>query len=185
MSPLAIGLDVSELRLGYAIVTYEDQSPLALGVEDLRERDGGWVEDQVIRAVSHVRDEVLRLGFEREDVWVVGVEDAYVGPSVKGSLRHAAVVGMARAMAASNFGRQTAVVPIGADEWRGLCGISNAGKSADKKAATEAWAWNALPLGEGLDDPWGWEDLEQDAFDALGVATACALLTVKTSEVSA
>jgi hypothetical protein len=52
---VSLGLDVSELRLGWAFVSYDDQRPLALGVEDLRKRDGGYLEEQVITAVREVR----------------------------------------------------------------------------------------------------------------------------------
>lgn len=169
---LAIGLDVSELRMGWAVVDYDTQTPLALGVEDLREKDGGWPEDQVIRAVRAVRERVVSLGREKEDVWVVGIESAYHGPNISRTIAHAGVVGMATATAQVTFGQHVTCYPLGADEWRATCGISNAGKREDKKAACLEWASSRivwiLPRGARL---------TEDMADALGIATACALMT--------
>ena len=170
---IAVGLDVSELRMGWAIVRYDDQSPLALGVEDLRQRDGGYIEEQVPQAVRFVRSEVQRLGHDPEEVVVVGIESAYHGPNISRTIAHAGVVGMATCAAQMIFGRQVTCYPLGADEWRATCGISNAGKREDKKRAAQWWARTMLAL-------WGFEAEEtpaEDAADALGIATAAALLT--------
>lgn len=171
---VSIGIDVSELRMGWAIVSYDDQTPLALGVEDLRERDGGYAEDQVLRSMRRVSAEVEGL---REEVYVVGIEDAYQGPSVKRSLMHASIVGMATMAARVVFGESVVYWPIPNGTWLNPLGITPASRKRDDvKAATMAWAVGVLqPSGTFF-----WEmPIEQDAADALGVATACALLTVE------
>ena len=171
---IAVGLDVSELRLGYAAVDYETQEPICLGVEDLRQRDGGYIEEQVPRAVRFVRSELVRLGHDAEEVVLVGIESAYHGPNIKRTIAHAGVVGMATCAAQMIFGSQAICYPLGADEWRAACGISNAGKREDKKAMTRWWAQATL-----IESGWGGNTstLGEDEADALGIATACALLT--------
>ncbi len=171
---LAIGLDVSELRMGWAVVDYDTLEPLALGVEDLRERDGGWAEDQVLRAVSQIVGHIQRAGFQKEQTWVVGIEDAYLGPNKKASLRHASVVGMATMAARVVFGPSITYWPIPADSWRHALGIKGRNRQ-EKKALTMEWALNVVP-DEVL--PVG-ATITQDEADALGIATACAMLTEK------
>jgi Holliday junction resolvasome RuvABC endonuclease subunit len=166
---LAIGLDVSELRMGWAVVDYDTLEPLALGVENLRLAGGGWAEDQVLRAVRQVHD---RIGIRADDVFVVGVEDAYLGPNKKASLRHASVVGMATMAARVVFGPSVTYWPIPADSWRHALGIKGKNR-AEKKALTMEWAESHVDAGgTGL-------VLTEDEADALGIATACAMLTEK------
>jgi Holliday junction resolvasome RuvABC endonuclease subunit len=162
---LAIGLDVSELRMGWAVVDYDTLEPLALGVEDLRERDGGWAEDQVLRAVRRINVNWLH------DVFVVGIEDAYLGPNKKASLRHASVVGMATMAARVVFGPSVTYWPIPADSWRHALGIKGRNRK-EKKALTMEWA---VPRFKG---PYSIA-ISEDSADALGIATACAMLTEK------
>ena len=175
---LAVGLDVSELRLGWAVVDYDTQEPLALGVEDLRKRDGGWPEEQVIVAVRHVLGVVEGLGRDREEVAVVGIEDAYHGPSIKGTIRQAGVIGMATAAAQMIFGGQATCWPIPNGTWLSPLHVKPASrKREDVKAATGEWATATL-----LEHRWPADaaiNVAEDAADALGIATACALLTVK------
>jgi Holliday junction resolvasome RuvABC endonuclease subunit len=164
---LAIGLDVSELRMGWAVVDYDTLEPLALGVENLRERDGGWAEDQVLRAMNSIGHE-----YDRSEVFVVGIEDAYLGPNKKASLRHASVVGMATMAARVVFGPSVTYWPIPADSWRHALGIKGKNR-AEKKALTMEWAESHVDAGgTGL-------VLTEDEADALGIATACAMLTEK------
>lgn len=175
--PLAVGLDVSELRMGWAAVDYETQEPLALGVEDLRKPDAGWPEEQVIVAVRHVLGVVKGLGYDREEVFAVGIEDAYHGPSIKGTIRQAGVIGMATAAAQMIFGSHVTCWPIGNGTWLSPLNIQPASRKRDDvKAATMDWALDRL-------DGWGFggsrQPIGQDEADALGIATACALLTEK------
>ena len=174
---LAVGLDVSELRMGWAVVGYDYQEPLALGVENLRKPDAGWPEEQVILAVRNVLGVVKGLGHDREEVFAVGLEDAYHGPSIKGTIRQAGVIGMATVAAQMIFGSHVTCWPIGNGTWLALLGIKPASrKRADVKAATMEWAADRL-------DSWGFDASRQlvgeDESDALGIATACALLTEK------
>jgi Holliday junction resolvasome RuvABC endonuclease subunit len=173
---IALGLDVSEQRMGWAAVSYDDQTPLALGVESLVERDGGWLENQVFRAMRDVNKHI-----PAGEVVVVGIEDVYLGPNKMGSLRHAGVVGMAQLAVRVVFGEDVTIWPIPAGKWRNAIGLKPASrKRADVKAATMAWAEKTvlnkrLPMSGAL-------GLTDDIADALGIATACALLTVKTDE---
>jgi Holliday junction resolvasome RuvABC endonuclease subunit len=160
--------------MGWAAVSYDDQTPLALGVESLVERDGGWLENQVFRAMRDINKHI-----PAGEVVVVGIEDVYLGPNKMGSLRHAGVVGMAQLAVRVVFGDVT-IWPIPAGKWRKAIGLKPASrKRADVKAATMYWADSHL-CGGGLEHLA--ENLTEDAADALGVATACALLTVKTDE---
>ena len=175
---LAIGLDVSELRMGWAVVDYDTQEPLALGVENLRERDGGYAEEQVLRAMDHLKAYVVgRLPVSHGEVYVIGIEDVYMGPSIKGTIRQAGIVGMATMAARVVFG-PVQLWPIPNGTWLNPLGITPASrKSDDIKAATMAWACDRMNRVhcDGTND----EQIGQDAADALGVATACAVLTEK------
>jgi Holliday junction resolvasome RuvABC endonuclease subunit len=177
---IALGLDVSEQRMGWAAVSYDDQTPLALGVESLVERDGGWLENQVFRAMRDVNRK-LPAG----EVVVVGIEDVFlaINPVTKKplnpdmSLRHAGVVGMATLAVRVVFGDVT-IWPLPAGKWRKAIGLKPVSrKRADVKEATMTWADAVLGVGAPLA-----LHLTEDSADALGVATACALLTVKTDE---
>jgi Holliday junction resolvasome RuvABC endonuclease subunit len=177
---IALGLDVSETRMGYAAVDYDTCKPLALGVEDLRERDGGWPEDQILRATERVWQSLKDLGFwDREEVVVVGIEDAYLGPNRMASLRHASVVGMATMAARVVFGPGVTCWPIPADSWRNALGIKGRNR-AEKKALTYEWALSVLDDHQFFYK--GEHGLEEDAADALGIATACARLTVRNED---
>ena len=174
---LALGFDVSEKRMGWAAVSYDDQTPLALGVEPLDQPNGGWLENQVFRAMRDVNRQI-----PAGEVVVVGIEDAYLGPNKMGSLRHAGVVGMATLAVRVVFGDVT-IWPIPAGKWRKAIGLQPASrKRADVKEATRLWAVAVLPESLWLRSQ-EFPDLlalpEEDACDALGIATACALLTVR------
>lgn len=181
---LAIGLDVSELRMGWAVVDYDTQEPLALGVENLRERDGGWAEDQVLRAMKAVAQQgywdpiIANTRPINESVFVVGIEDAYLGPNKKGSLRHASVVGMATMAARVVFGPSVTYWPLPADTWRATLGIKGRNR-AEKKAATLEWATDYLDERQALVKQ---QLISDDEADALGIAVACARLTERTEE---
>jgi Holliday junction resolvasome RuvABC endonuclease subunit len=172
---LAIGLDVSELRMGWAVVDYDTLEPLALGVENLRERDGGWAEDQVLRAMNSIGHE-----YDRSEVFVVGIEDAYLGPNKKASLRHASVVGMATMAARVVFGPSVTYWPIPADSWRHALGIKGRNRK-EKKQLTKEWAAGVLleSVRRGTVAIPGIGGPLEDECDALGIATACAMLTEK------
>lgn len=164
---LAIGLDVSELRMGWAVVDYDTQEPLALGVENLRERDGGYPEDQVLRAMHSVSGDQ---GIDVREVYVVGIEDVYRGPSIKGTIRHAGIVGMATMAARVVFGPSVVYWPIPNGTWLKPLGLDKTSQARSAVVKAETMAWAVARVGEGIG---------QDAADALGIATACALLTVK------
>jgi Holliday junction resolvasome RuvABC endonuclease subunit len=171
---IALGLDVSEQRMGWAAVSYDDQAPLALGVESLVERDGGWLENQVFRAMRDINKHI-----PAGEVVVVGIEDVYLGPNKMGSLRHAGVVGMAQLAVRVVFGGDVTIWPIPAGKWRNAIGLKPASrKRAVVKAATMEWALEVMDDHAFIHD----FPLREDAADALGIATACALLTVKTDE---
>ena len=172
---IALGLDVSEKRMGWAAVRYDDQRPLALGMERLDLPDGGWIENQMFRAMREVNRQI-----PDGEVVVVGVEDAYLGPNKKGSLRHASVVGMATLAVRVVFGGNVTIWPIPAGTWRNAIGLKPASrKRQDIKEATLTWAYDLLDeRGRDIGHMWAL-NLQDDAADALGIATACALLTVR------
>ena len=171
---LAIGLDVSELRMGWAVCDYDTQEPLALGVEDLRRRDGGWPEKQVETAVNDVWLTVNRMGYDYEEIVLVGIEAAYHGPSIKRTIAHAGVIGMATMAASITFPAAT-IYPIPADSWRKALGIKGKNR-AEKKALTMEWACDHLDDFCVLRSQ---QLIGQDEADALGIAVACARLTEK------
>lgn len=176
---LAVGLDVSELRLGWAVCDYDTQEPLALGVEDLRRRDGGWPEDQVLGATEAIYRRIRLGGHDRRDVFVIGIEDAYLGPNKKSALRHASVVGMATMAARVVFGPSVTYWPIPADSWRHALDIKGRNRK-EKKALTMEWAQTVIPAHESV--LIATAAMSDDVCDALGIAVACARLTEKRDE---
>jgi len=153
--------------MGWAIVDYDDQAPRDWGVVDLRNPEEGWPESQVIRAIRDVRSELRALGYDVDEVYVIGIESAYHGASIAGTITHAGMVGMAMAAAQIILGRQATVYPLHPASWPPSLGIrGKSGKRADVKAATIAWA-SAL-VGQPV---------LEDAADAIGLATAAARAT--------
>jgi Holliday junction resolvasome RuvABC endonuclease subunit len=166
---VAVGLDASETRLGWAIVNYETQAPVASGVEDLRQPGGGYQEHQLLRAIGTVAE-----ACEGHEVWVVGVEDAYMGVNPTRSMTHAGVVGMSVMASRVLFGDIT-IWPISPNTWRSAINLkAKSRKRVDLKAAAVAWATSILGRTPATDDE----------ADALGIATAVALLTI-TNEAAA
>jgi Holliday junction resolvasome RuvABC endonuclease subunit len=115
--------------------------------------------------------------YDRSEVFVVGIEDAYLGPNKKASLRHASVVGMATMAARVVFGPSVTYWPIPADSWRHALGIKGRNRK-EKKALT--WEWAEKQTKSGIYAEGGNNIiLREDECDALGIATACAKLTEK------
>lgn len=157
---LAVGIDASGRRIGYAVVPVDAVPPRVVG--------GGVVlvdaEDHtrnLVRAWRTVARKVNALALrERDDVVIVAVEDVYLGPNRRGSLDHAVVVGGVLALAQSSFG-DALVILIPASKWRAMIGAPRGGKQYPLD-----WARTRA----------GRSDITQDEADAIAVATTAAIM---------
>jgi Holliday junction resolvasome RuvABC endonuclease subunit len=171
---IALGIDVSPKRMGWAAVDWDTQEPLALGVEDLQQKDDGWLENQVFRAMREVNKRI-----PPGEVYVVGIEDGYMGPNANTNREQMRVIGCTQMAVRVVIGDVT-IWPIPAGTWRKAIGLKPVSrKRADVKAATMEWAKPVL-VNCGMYSEQ--RDPAEDAADALGIATACARLTVRNEE---
>ena len=159
MTPAAvlIGLDVSERRIGYAILNYDSGECVETGVmhtpagNDLNTRVQAW------HSISHAANQT-------GDIALVLIEAPWSGPNRQGSIRGAMAVGNLAGIAATRLGRNILVDTIQPTQWRSLCGISTRGKEP-----VMTWATNRLG-----------RTITQDEADALGIATAAHHIAWKT-----
>ncbi len=151
MTPAAviIGLDVSERRVGFAVVEYDSGMCVSTGVmftpagDDLNTRVQAW------HTISHTANQT-------GDIELVLIEAPWSGPNRQGSIRGAMAVGNLAGIAAMSLGRTILVDTIQPAHWRSLCGLPGRGKEPVAEWATQA-------LGRAV---------TQDEADALGIATA-------------
>lgn len=151
MTPAAviIGLDVSERRIGYAVVEYDSGKCITTGVmhtpagDDLNTRVQAW------HSISHAANQT-------GDIELVLIEAPWSGPNRQGSIRGAMAVGNLAGIAATRLGRTVLIDTIQPTQWRALCGISTRGKEP-------VMTWATQVLGRNV---------TQDEADALGIATA-------------
>ena len=144
-----IGLDVSERRIGYAVLEYDSGKCVETGVmhtpagDDLNTRVQAW------HSISHAANQT-------GDIELVLIEAPWSGPNRQGSIRGAMAVGNMAGVAASRLGRNVLVDTIQPTQWRSLCGLPTKGK-------TPVSEWANRVLGRSV---------TQDEADALGIATA-------------
>ena len=151
MTPAAviIGLDVSERRIGFAILEYDSGACISTGVmhtpagDDLNTRVQAW------HTISHTANLT-------GDIELVLIEAPWSGPNRQGSIRGAMAVGNLAGIAAMNLGRTILIDTIQPTQWRSLCGLPGRGKEPISQ-------WATYILGRTV---------TQDEADALGIATA-------------
>lgn len=146
---LILGLDVSERRIGYALVDYDSGEPVETGTihtppgEDLHARVDAW------RRISIAANQT-------GDIQLVAIEAPWMGPNRQGSMRHAMAIGNLAGIAAARLGETILIDTIQPADWRRACGLPTRGKQP-----IHSWACARLGV-----------DIDQDQADALGIATA-------------
>jgi Holliday junction resolvasome RuvABC endonuclease subunit len=151
-----LGLDVSERRIGWALVDYDSAKPVNIGTihtpieDDLEHRVDAW------RAISHTATTA------GGDIEAVILEAPYTGPNKQGSLRAAMAIGNLAGIAASRLPTSVLIDTIQPATWRTTLRISTRGKTAPLNHA------RSLCNDATLTD--------QDAADALCIATAAHTL---------
>lgn len=144
-----IGLDVSERRIGYAVLEYDSGQPLATGTlhtpagEDLHARVKAWSE---ISATAN----------QTGDIQLVVIEAPWSGPNKQRNMQHALAIGNVAGAAAARLGPSILVDTIQPATWRSLCNLPTRGKEP-----VHQWATRVLN-----------RNIDQDQADALGIATA-------------
>jgi Holliday junction resolvasome RuvABC endonuclease subunit len=151
-----LGLDVSERRVGWALVDYDSAKPVNIGTihtpadDDLNHRARAW------RSISIAADQA------GGDIEAVILEAPYAGPNRQGSLRAAMAIGNLAGIASARLGPSVLIDTIQPATWRTTIGISTRGKTAPLNHA------RTLTNNPTLND--------QDAADALCIATAAHTL---------
>lgn len=151
---LILGLDVSPLRIGYALIK-QDETIVESGTlhvpkgDDLRFRRAAW--QKLIRII-----EAETTG--RAELMLVAVEDAHVGINKSYAIKAAVAIGHVEAFAIRSY-PWVMVHRFQPAEWRKIVGIG----TRSKEVVME-WARGAYD--PALDD--------QDEADALGIAVAGA-----------
>ena len=146
---LILGLDVSERRIGYALVDYDSGEAVETGTihtppgEDLHARVDAW------RRISIAANQT-------GDIQLVAIEAPWMGPNRQGSMRHAMAIGNLAGIAAARLGPTILIDTIQPADWRTTCGLPTKGKTP-----IHSWAVGVLGV-----------DVDQDQADALGIATA-------------
>lgn len=151
---LILGLDVSPLRIGYALIT-QDEKVLISGTlhvpsgDDLRFRRAAW---------SQLVDKITRASAGKTELMLVAVEDAHVGINKSYAVKAAVAIGHVEAFAIKSF-PWVMVHRFQPAEWRKIAGIGTRSKDV-------VMEWARGRYDPTLDD--------QDEADALGIAVAGA-----------
>lgn len=155
---VVLGIDVSPKRLGYGLVTLDDGTAVACGMEPIDLPNQGWMEQQVTEALK---------ALPACHVAAVFIEQPAL-PPVSGT-KSAFNAGRAIQVTHTVVRRKWPEAPVEylqPSSWRRYAGIKgNATKAEVFSEAVRLWAAAGLPP----DDALGWA---QDTADALLVATA-------------
>lgn len=144
-----LGLDVSPLRIGWAITGEADDLPKH---GTIHFKSGDWVD-------PGMRFDAMENILECEEVDRIGLEAVFVGPNKLGSIRAAMALGQIEMVCSCMFPNARQKV-LTAAQWRSLAGVVGSGKDG-----VMDWAHDYT---EG-DTP-----ADQDAADALAISVAAA-----------
>ena len=145
---LILGLDASPRRIGWALVDHDSGQPLHADTIHVAANDD-------LRARRAAFLEIARATDARGDLIITTLEDAHAGPNRRGSLIHAMSIGNLEAWAIARW-PSSLVDRIQPSAWRRELGLPMRGKEP-----LLAWArTTSLAI------------KDQDAADALGIATA-------------
>lgn len=156
MSPCLVGLDISPLRIGWAVVDLEDGCPLKVGTVHVNLPHNSWSAEQL--AYDLIRGPGLYI--YDKDVALIYIEQP-MSQFVKAQYQAGMAVGMVSTIIQRDWekGPPQFLAP---SEWRKLCGLAgNCKKEVVFDHATAQLEGTGLTL-----------DGSQDAADALCVAIA-------------
>lgn len=152
---VALGLDPSPERLGFAFLDILTGQPMWNGAVEIYRIDAGWREHQVMEAMRLLRFSLDRKLDARYLVTLIGVERMFVGRNANVSIDLAEVSGYVSQ--AASYEWPTAIVEhLTPPEWRRLNGLKGNAPKADVLA-------NAEVLGFEIDQT---NPFKQDAADA-------------------
>lgn len=167
MTPLLLGLDVSKLRLGWAVIHLDTGAPVAAGCEQLDVKGGGWLHEQTSQAVRDLGVKILNIpGHVCSEVEVACREEP-ITRFPKVAKEHGAVCALVDAEVRRRWPHAPywTLMP---SEWRRRAGLpGNATK--DRVVRTAHWLALQADWGEAACDQLS---ASQDACDALLVARA-------------
>ena len=149
MSEKYLGLDVSPLRIGWAVIS-DDSLHHGVIIFDSKE----WV-------TPGLRSDALEDVMEQHpSIKTIGLEAVFVGPNKLGSIRAAMALGQVESICDYLWPDADQKILV-ATQWRSACGIKQGGKES-------VMEWALVACAEaGVDAP-----ENQDAADAIAIATA-------------
>lgn len=154
---LSLGLDVSPLRIGWAIVETEDDDHALIDHGVIIFDKDEWVTPG-LRA-----DEMEKISDKHYVIHHIGIEAVFVGPNKLGSIRAAYAVGQLEAICEAAWPDAEQKI-LTATQWRSACGIKQGGKEPVMEWAVSCCHDNELP-----------PPANQDAADAIAIAWATAV----------
>lgn len=157
---LSLGLDVSPLRIGWAVIhinnTTDDGHELLDHGVIIFDKDE-WVTPG-LRA-----DEMEKIADKHPTISHIGIEAVFVGPNKLGSIRAAYAVGQLEAICEAAWPDAEQKI-LTATQWRSACGIRQGGKEP-------VMEWALAYCKENDSD----RPENQDAADAIAIAYATAV----------
>jgi len=149
-----LGLDVSPLRIGWAVVEAEDDDAAVLDHGVIIFDSKAWV-------TPGMRSERLEdLADKHANIDMVGLEAVFVGPNKLGSIRAAMALGQVESIVDYLWPEVDQKILV-ATQWRAACGIAQGGKQG-----VMDWSVSACRA-YGVHPP-----ENQDAADATAIAWA-------------
>jgi len=149
-----LGLDVSPLRIGWAVVEAEDDDAYVTDHGVIIFDSKEWV------TPGMRSDKLEDLSDNHTSIDMIGLEAVFVGPNKLGSIRAAMALGQVESICDYLWPDAEQKI-LTATQWRSACGIKQGGKESVLEWALAACAE------AGVDDP-----ENQDAADAIAIATA-------------
>lgn len=157
MKTNSLGLDVSPLRIGWAVVSVEDDDQYLV--------DHGVIifdKDEWVTAGSRA-DQIEKIADLYESIDNIGIEAVFVGPNKLGSIRAAYAVGQVEAICEAAWPDADQRI-LTATQWRSACGIKQGGKEPVMEWAVSCCHDNDVH-----------PPSNQDAADAIAIAWATAV----------
>lgn len=167
-TPLCLGLDPSQYRVGWAFYTLPpaEPKPLWCGTNSIDEPHKGWRDQQIAHLMTRLRYSLdSKIPEAHYQVLVVAVEQMYAGPNPQRSLELANVAGQV-SQAARHTWPDARILTFLPPVWRQKAGLKRSATKAEVREFALKNLGVELPPHHKLQKP----DWVQDAADASVIA---------------
>lgn len=159
MRQLCLGLDVSELRMGWGLADLETAAPVMCGVADIAPRD---VSPVHIEAPMRIRSALGQIGVIPLAEWgdeiaAVYIEAPHVGVNRAGAMRHAMTIGSVW-QAVSRRWPDAVIAFVQPSEWKSRVGVEPEPKGLTRSGLALAAVDFAAIGAPDMAIPDGWAD---------------------------